>query len=106
MKKLRVLVSFRDENNFFLLHKTGDVIFVEENRASRLVKGGLCEVIEEPKVHRAPASVPAEEKKEELPVEESHEEEPPVEEATKEQPSEEPAEAQPVKRQYRRRKTE
>ena len=47
MKKLRVLVRFRDERNFFTIHEEGDIIVVPDNdRVTRLIEGGLCEFVE------------------------------------------------------------
>lgn len=79
MKKLRVLVSFRDESNFFLLHKVGDEITVSDDRAARLVKGGICEEVVPPIAQ--PVAEPAEQVEEKAP-------------------------SQPTKRQYRKRKSE
>lgn len=44
MKKLRVLVRFRDERNFFTIHEEGDIIVVSNpERVTRLIEGGFCE---------------------------------------------------------------
>lgn len=72
------MVQFRDESNFFLLHKVGDEIFVNEDRAARLVKGGICEVADPPVAQ--PAAEPAKQEKEDAP-------------------------SQPIKRQSRKRKS-
>ncbi|MBQ9546760.1 MAG: hypothetical protein IJU90_05690 [Bacteroidales bacterium] len=47
MKQLRVLQQFRDVRNFFTIHQEGDTITVDDERATRLVEGGLCEEIEQ-----------------------------------------------------------
>lgn len=48
MAALRVLTTFRDINNFFLMHKEGDVIEVTNPvRVARLLAGGICELVEE-----------------------------------------------------------
>ena len=47
MKKLRVLVRFRDERNFFTIHEEGDTIMVDDpDRVTRLIEGGFCEEVE------------------------------------------------------------
>ena len=48
MKKLRVLVRFRDERNFFTVHEEGDTILVvDPERVTRLIEGGFCEEVGE-----------------------------------------------------------
>ena len=84
MTTLRVLAPFRDERNFFLLHKVGDELKVSDtDRVARLVKGGLCEVVDTP---QAKAIGTQENKSGTLSADEQPE--------------------QPVKRQYRKRKAE
>ena len=47
MMKLRVLVRFRDERNFFTIHEEGDIIVVNDpDRVTRLIEGGVCEYAE------------------------------------------------------------
>lgn len=43
MKQLKVLIPFREANNFFLKHEKGDVIVTDDNRAALLIREGLCE---------------------------------------------------------------
>lgn len=46
MIKLRVLVRFRDERNFFTIHEEGDIIEVSNpERVTRLIDSGLCELV-------------------------------------------------------------
>lgn len=77
MKKLRVLVRFRDEQNFFTIHEEGDIIVVSDSdRVTRLIEGGVCEnadkkapsaeVVKEEVLERAEPEQPVAEK----PVEE------------------------------------
>ncbi len=72
MKKLRVLVRFRDERNFFTIHEEGDIIEVADpDRVTRLIEGGICEIADEapkpevsdsPVLEQAASEQPAEEK--------------------------------------------
>lgn len=67
MKQLRVLIPFRDKDNFFVFHKVGETIEVSDpKRITFLVDSGLCEVVkakqqtivmpQEPSVQRKEAS--------------------------------------------------
>ena len=58
MKKLRVLVQFRDQSNFFTIHQKGDMIVVDDSRAARLIDLKLCEeIVDNPKTEISDSSV-------------------------------------------------
>lgn len=50
MKRVRIIQTFRDRDNFAHVYNVGDVAAFSENRANRLLTLALAEDVKEPEV--------------------------------------------------------